>query len=81
MNKTFLAPPSAKAPFTAEEVVALNAHQQDGRYHPYTCPNWHGEPAERRNLVATGAGWTCRHCDYTQDWAHGSIIRGWPDEN
>lgn len=28
-----------KTPFTKEQVDSLNKHQQDGRFHPYTCKN------------------------------------------
>jgi hypothetical protein len=59
-----------RAPWTAEQVDALNRRQADGALHPYTCEHWHGDPAERRNLVATTRGWICRYCDYTQTWAH-----------
>lgn len=70
-HRTRLAPNRIRAPFTPEQVDALNAHQADGRMHPYTCVQWHGEPADRRDLVATTRGWICRYCDYQQDWAHG----------
>lgn len=52
------------APWTAEQVAALNRWQRLGYVHPFTCPNgW--------NLVATTAGWVCPGtCGYTQDWAH-----------
>lgn len=68
--ETRLADPPIRAPWTAEQIDALNAHQAQSQFHPYTCPNWHGDPAERRNLVATKDGWICRHCDYKQNWAH-----------
>jgi hypothetical protein len=71
MGETKLAPPRIRAPFTAEQIEVLNRHQQSGEMHPYTCDKWHGEPAERRNLVATADGWICRHCSYRQSWAHG----------
>lgn len=71
-HKTYLAPPSVDAPFTLEQIAVLNAYQARDDAHPYTCENWHGEPASRRNLVATEAGWICPHCSYTQKWAHGS---------
>lgn len=56
-----------QAPWTADEVVALNRHQQKGHLHPFTCPYQHGG---ERVLVATEVGWVCPECDYTQDWAH-----------
>lgn len=56
------------APFTADQVAALNQWQTGLEFHPYTCGNCHPGP---RNLIARiGAGWVCPTCDYTQDWAH-----------
>jgi hypothetical protein len=54
-----------------EQVDALNAFQANGRFHPFTCP--HAHEADRE-LVATPAGWICRRCGYTQDWAHHQMI-------
>lgn len=51
------------APWTTEQVEALNEWQQLGRVHPFTCPNSHP-------LVATPDGWVCIPCAYMQDWAH-----------
>jgi hypothetical protein len=62
-----------KAPFTLEEVEALNRWQRDGRNHPLTCG---GNRKDQHHLdgegvlVATTAGWVCPYCDYRQDWAH-----------
>lgn len=70
-HTTYLLADPLRAPFTPEQVEILNRYQERGDLHPYTCPNWHGEPAVRRNLVATESGWICRHCAYTQNWAHG----------
>lgn len=56
------------APWTPEQVDALNAYQRLGYVHEFTCP--HGENHQDRILVATASGWRCRWCDYTQDWAH-----------
>ena len=55
-----------RAPFTIEQVVALNAYQRRGSFHPFTCGNFH-EPTD---LVATLQGWRCPRCTFTQDWAH-----------
>lgn len=62
-----------RAPWTAEQVTALNAFQQRGGMHPFTCGGDHapGSPA----LVAYADGWRCPQpygeaCDYRQDWAH-----------
>ena len=65
-----------KAPWTQEQVDALNAYQRDGWMHPYTCcgpdgcRDRLGVDGDDRELVATKDGWVCRTCDYTQDWAH-----------
>lgn len=60
------------APFTTEQIDALNRFQRAGYVHPFTCP---GHPGEGdRNLVATKDGWICCHCDYGQDWAHASML-------
>lgn len=67
-----LAEPDTKirAPWTPEQVAALNAFQQHGGMHPFTCGN------ERHDvhyvLIARADGWHCSQppCDYRQDWAH-----------
>jgi len=56
------------APFTPEQVAALNRWQQRGDFHPFTCP--HRVDGEAINLVAEPGGWRCPACDYRQDWAH-----------
>lgn len=57
------------APWTGEQVIALNEYQVRGDMHPFTCGKEHDEP---RNLIATESGWICLNatCDYTQNWAH-----------
>jgi hypothetical protein len=54
-----------QAPFSDEQVAALNAYQSGGVLHPFTCPN-HSHEA----LTADTDGWSCPACDYTQTWAH-----------
>lgn len=55
-------------PWTDEQVTALNAWQQAGYVHPFTCG---GDHTEHVSLVATEAGWACPEaCGYTQDWAY-----------
>lgn len=54
------------APWTPEQVAALNAYQTSGHMHPYTCPHHGGAP----RLIAFTAGWRCAGCTYKQDWAH-----------
>lgn len=54
------------APFTAEQLAALNRWQQSGAVHPFTCP-MHSDTA----LIAETDGWRCPQvCDYHQVWAH-----------
>jgi hypothetical protein len=56
------------APWTDKQVAALNRFQSYGLVHPFTCPGHDGDGD--RTLLATNAGWVCRHCSYTQNWAH-----------
>lgn len=62
------------APWTLEQVDALNAWQARGDLHPFTCPadgNYGSTPhSDRRVLLATETGWVCEMCPYTQRWAH-----------
>lgn len=63
------------APWTDEQVAALNNWQETAHVHPFTCGgsvhdgNTHGE---RPTLVANTDGWTCpeEHCNWRQNWAH-----------
>ena len=57
--------------WTEEEVASLNAHQANGRVHPYTCPGDEPHCKSQRNLTATRAGWVCQCGEYRQGWAHG----------
>lgn len=60
-----------RAPWTPEQVEALNAFQQRGPMHPFTCGHEH--PAHPNAVLkATTDGWRCyvTGCDYEQDWAH-----------
>ncbi len=63
-----------KAPWTDEQVMSLTAWQNNGYVHPYTCGQRDGHPLDPEGdygvLVPTTDGWVCRHCDYTQEWAH-----------
>ena len=61
-----------KAPFTPEQIKALNYFQWSGVFHPFTCANQGDEAhnGEQVELVATKNGWICPYCGYTQDWAH-----------
>jgi len=53
------------APWSEDQVKSLNAFQRSKNVHPYTC----GGDNCREVLFATKAGWVCRKCEYTQDWA------------
>lgn len=62
-----------RAPWTPEQVAALNDFQHGGWMHPFTCGGEHtpGSPV----LIAREDGWHCSDpygegCDYVQDWAH-----------
>lgn len=62
---------SIKAPWTPEQVDALNAYQQLGYVHEFTCPGHDGGGS--RVLIAEADGWHCPSCDYIQDWAHDAM--------
>ena len=63
------------APWTDEQVAALNTYQVSGVFHPFTCGKrdepGHEHPVDDGLLVATNDGWVCSNpsCDYTQEWA------------
>jgi hypothetical protein len=71
-----------RAPWTQEQVDALNRYQREGRFHAFTCGCddrcdaahvAHAEKNDDRDyglLVATKDGWVCPVCGYTQNWAH-----------
>jgi hypothetical protein len=58
------------APWTEEQVAALNRYQARGDFHEYAC----GTSSRHAPLVATTDGWVCRDCDYRQDWAHAASV-------
>lgn len=61
------------APWTMEQVAALQAYQDAGYVHPFTCGKRDDHPdigGDRGVLTPTIGGWICQFCDYTQDWAH-----------
>lgn len=63
-----------EAPFTPEQVEALNTWQSTGVVHPFTCGSGRRKDADHLDgegiLKATPQGWVCPYCNYTQDWAH-----------
>lgn len=67
-------------PWTQEMIDDLNAHQNNGMMHPYTCDRSaeccevNQRPRDYSKdgiLIATKDGWVCPCGKYTQDWAHG----------
>ena len=63
-----------QAPFTEEQVQAINQYQQEGQFHPFTCGS--GKRTDENHkygegiLVATTEGLKCPFCDYKQNWAY-----------
>lgn len=60
------------APWTPEQVEALNLWQEAGYVHPFMCPGASGHSKGR--LIAKTDGWHCPTCSYTQDWAHDFML-------
>lgn len=65
-----------EAPWTDEQVAALNRFQGNHIVHPFTCPADGTRDSirhsDRRILLATNDGWVCEFggCEYRQTWAH-----------
>lgn len=60
------------APWTPEQVDALNEFQRLRVMHPFTC-GWRSEHPEHEGVLeAREGGWSCpaEGCQYTQNWAH-----------
>ena len=57
------------APWTEQQVAALNAFQRSGVMRPFTCEMPH---RLHQTLIAEPDGWHCpdEQCDYRQTWAH-----------
>lgn len=65
------------APFTPEQVVALNKYQENGTFHPFTCGGENCNRSEREDdgvLLATKEGWICGCGKYKQLWAHEGMV-------
>jgi hypothetical protein len=69
------------APWTKEQVAALDRWQRCDWVHPFTCGGerrdvahlLYAEAAGHKDfgvLVATPDGWLCPTCNYRQNWAH-----------
>lgn len=60
------------APWTEEQVTALNRYQANPYRHPYTCGNEHVKTV----LVATISGWDCPFChQWVQNWASNFLFQ------
>jgi ribosomal protein S27AE len=68
-SQVYSSPDKTRAPWTPEQVAALNDFQQRGEFHPFTCPTRY-DNGTHVVLVAHEDGWHCPACDYRQDWAH-----------
>lgn len=70
------------APFTDEQVAALNRFQNYYWTHPFTCGSGRRTDSDHLDgegaLVATNDGWICPYCDYKQNWAHEMMLHEWP---
>jgi hypothetical protein len=70
-----------RAPWTPEQVDALNRFQSRGGMHPFTCGN--NDHDVSIVLLAHPDGWHCSAppCDYRQDWAHAFMAQpaAWPE--
>lgn len=66
------------APWTPEQVAALNRYQERSDFHPFTCDDTNRHhPQVRWVLVAREDGWHCpaEGCGYTQDWAYPFMLQ------
>jgi len=66
-----------RAPFTDEQVEALNKWQNAGYVPDFTCCGEYCTRSEENNegkLIATPDGWVCPCGQYTQDWANASML-------
>lgn len=68
-------PKTVHAPWTADQVTALNTFQHYGRMHPFTCGALHAS-GQSPILIATNSGWVCPdpQCTFRQDWAHAFMV-------
>jgi hypothetical protein len=74
-----------EAPWTVDQVVALNSWQRRGDVHPFTCGGDRTDADHRAyatehnqdmgELVATLNGWFCPVCSYRQTWAHDFMFK------
>lgn len=62
-----------EAPFTDDQVASINAFQQSGLMHEFTCTTRHQAGSA---LFATREGMRCPGCDYLQTWVHTYMANG-----
>lgn len=63
-----------RAPFTEDQVEAINAFQANRRNHPFTC----GTEGCREVLAAHVDGMKCPKCGYVQEWVHSFMAEPQP---
>lgn len=72
-----------QAPFTDEQVTALQNYQDAGYLHPFTCMGHEGckrpEQYNGGKLIPTSEGWVCACGSYTQNWAHSFMAQPLPE--
>lgn len=63
--------------FKPDTVVSLYKSQCDTQRHPHTCANHNNDNhrPEMDFLIPTVRGWICPFCDYTQNWAHPTMMK------
>jgi hypothetical protein len=61
----------SRPPWTHDQVGSLNAYQESGALHPFTCGACRDRTDDGNDyrLTATCDGWECAFCGYTQTWA------------
>ncbi len=75
-----MTPGIIEAPFTTQQVAAINAHQRS-RFHPLTCcsavnpNNCRDRFGVEARLVALRDGLFCETCDYVQTWVPEGVTR------
>ncbi len=61
------------APFSEDQVNALNHYQEHTNFHPFTCWGVGCKKLYQNNggkLMATPEGWICPCAEFKQDWAY-----------
>lgn len=61
------------APFTDDQVEALNKYQTGTSFHPFTCCSYddckRGSQDDQGILIASNEGWVCPCGKWKQNWA------------